>query len=142
MNREIKFRAWDPQDECMFYQEGCYESDEFAFSFTPDGIELSVIDEKWESSEYFRIVGNAKFMQFTGLKDKNGVEIYEDDIAIVTRVEQCDTDTQKEIVVIGSPEYLELSGWDTGGPENVWVVTEKEVIGNIHQNPELMELEK
>ena len=59
MNREIKFRAWSPNGKC----EGrCLEE------IIDRGFGLPVTSNE------------TKIMQYTGLKDKNGKEIYERDI--------------------------------------------------------------
>lgn len=65
--RDIKFRAWWPEDKIMTYV--------FSVDFAQGGILVG--DGCWHQE----LIGEkCKLMQYTGLDDKNGKEIYEGDI--------------------------------------------------------------
>ncbi len=80
--------------------------------------------------------------QYTGLKDKNGKKIFENDVVKVTdsadELLGCGSDTG-----IGRVEFYDGFWYVDGGPHNSLYALNNygyiEVIGNIHDNPELVE---
>ena len=138
--RELKFRAWDRWLNKMVYQHDMnvpLENKEYLFSLNEEGVELMQYDEDY--SAY--ITRDANIMQYTGIKDCNGKEIYEDDIVKV-----------KERIAgedfIGKVIYDKTEGcyWIMQGDKNNCFKTtfnfetyEHYVIGNIYENPELLD---
>lgn len=121
--REIKFRAWDTMRKCFI------NNSEFGGMINPtDG---------GNKTTQLRYVDKVKLMQFTGLLDKSGKEIYEGDIV---RYEDVEGDGNIESSI--GKVY-----WNTN--DAMWKVdesdlneplyeTEWEIIGNIYENPELI----
>ena len=122
--REIKFRAWDKSEKKMI------DSSEFiVWDLLCDFHESNFKDD------------NYIFIQYTGLKDKNGVEMYFEDIAKATFCCAVCFDNEPH-ELIGHIDQLDSGEWvlDYGhGSISLDALEDIEVIGNIHQHPELME---
>ena len=131
--REIKFRAWDPKEKEMVQVRA--------------PMVLEMYDDAWcvveygdEHDCYLNLLASKCgdiLMQYTGLKDKNGVEIYEGDVV-------------RDHVGTGTVKYSnENAGFRVsyGDGKAKWFYdyTLKgeresiEVIGNMYKNPELLE---
>jgi hypothetical protein len=106
MTRPIKFRAWDGKKIVPVYS---VEFESGAYGTGPTG-------ERYDT-----------LMQFTGLLDKNGKEIYEGDV-VVGRGRPCEVEYDG-----GGFTPFAIPAWEcTLEPSEV------EVIGNIYENPNLI----
>ena len=124
MSREIKFRVWikewaEDRGEMFNYCFPVGDWDTWMISFD---------DGKTYDGNF--IVGeDIEIMQYTGLKDKNGVEIYEGDIL---------GDTVRQVVEWEEPNSCTCCDQCTGWNVDIHSLTNLEVIGNIYENPELL----
>lgn len=124
MNREIKFRAWDNVDKMMYVnlQNGIHFEDGSVYAFQ------DFIDNK----------GYHEFnlMQFTGLQDKNGKDIYEGDLI--------SEEGSKPYEVVWQYHSVQWIMQYTGEGRTYrhmaydYAQQQYEVIGNIYENPELL----
>ena len=135
MKREIKFRAWN--GEHMFRIEGLRW---ILFSSPEEGKGVRV-DENgqndWRTLELDK--ESCALMQYTGLKDKNGKEIYESDI--VKSITGFAASSPGEVGVIKWYSYPPGFGVKWAYISNCRLeekfLEDIEVIGNIYENPEL-----
>lgn len=129
MNREIKFRIWD--ERCMVYakKDGKY---------TIPGANIFIDLEGQIFEMYYDEYYPLKLMQYTGLKDKNGTEIYEGDI-IKYSWESEQSEGHDLITIVEWDD--ENSGFDplTKGREWRTDLFGIEILGNIYENPEFLE---
>ena len=129
MSRKIKFRAWSYEDEKMYYSPEMHDWDGFDAWLRLD-CEDNDIGE-----------GSVKLMQYTGLKDKNGKEIYEGDI--VKYRYRYDKKTEKEEYeneVMWNDEFAGFEPFVIYDNDCCYYVDLKTVaiFGNIYENPELV----
>lgn len=127
MERVIKFRAWNEDDKEMY-------DDVFLSQKIPEGQKgflkgLGLNEHIQDASKSFIL------MQFTGLTDKNGVEIYEGDIVQVRTF-------LGEIQGTYTVEYKlnAFNYYAPGKPEQALYFAQNlvEVVGNKFENPELL----
>jgi len=116
--REIKFRAWDTKEK-----------------------EMIDLEPNMSYGDY----RNFELMQYTGLKDKKGKEIYEGDIL---RYNYFGRDKRKKVnyeyttvkwdtTYTGFSPFSEIWGYGLARFDDFY---EWEVIGNIYENPELLKV--
>lgn len=131
MSRKLKFRAWDKVAENMFI---IFDANEQTEWFLP----------KWKD--------RYEVMQYTGLKDKNGKEIYEGDICRVSSEEYysnnyfiTEDDWTMTMYIDFSYGSFQLREKEDRHMAIYFIETDDmdiEIIGNIYENPELMEDDK
>ena len=129
MSRVLKFRAWDGKQ--MLTEEN--------FGFVVSDYDSIIKLDEYGWTEH----GVDCVEQYTGLKDKNGKEIYEGDIVEEDiEVGDDDIDGEYRYQVVWDEETLCWSLSPNYGAihKDLWETNlSREVIGNIHENPELLE---
>lgn len=132
MSRDIKFRVKVTWCDSVWLASVDYmKSDGFGGWYGLAFININ----SWESAQVeFHTDADDVLMQYTGLKDKNGVEIYEGDILWLG-------DAGSIVQILWSDFKLRLK-WvnPMGASDNIYAWKDDlEVIGNIYENPELLE---
>lgn len=120
MSREIKFRAWSKEEKTM-----CTK-----FYDSPYALEIGVINEYLKQPDYLK---EYEYMQYIGVPDKSGKEIYEKDIVLIDGedeyfVVEWDNDTAKFVM---NSETLTVDF------DNYWGY-QVEVVGNVYENADLL----
>jgi len=138
--REIKFRAWDKEVGMMHPLD--------------KSINLEMLQEGIISHDGNETFIDCVYMQYTGLKDKRGKEIYEGDILATSNDGKDGADKwgkkDNGFTIVQWNDFCDSWtgsewNWDkpdkengTGGVESIYDISYCEVIGNIYENPELL----
>jgi hypothetical protein len=116
--REIKFRAWSNHEQVMYHSVGFTDSD---------------CGRSVRAEEYMvgggELVLDPVLMQFTGMKDAKGKEIYEGDVLRKTGFSPFEIKWRRDGFDLWQYSHDRLDPAEAGF----------EVIGNIYENPELMQ---
>lgn len=131
--REIKFRAY-------WHDQGKMDDNPYGDEFISEGTPVNGLFKGWPFGD-----GTATLMQYTGLKDKNGKEIYEGDI--VKLHNEYDNSTTHSIKYYAEDSDYPAFDLDPVLEAEVnglsWAVCasqyEIEVVGNIYENEELLD---
>lgn len=116
-NSQFNFRAWDSKRREMVYFD----------------LELCNAES---TSWYDEQIKGSPLMQYTGLKDGNGKEIYEDDVVRFSR---------GGIIMLGKVKRFKDGRYFVYKDENNYLELLDnyiEIIGDIYENPELLDKEK
>lgn len=127
-----KFRAYFNRYKRMIYSIGVVNENTVLVDFNGDG-----------NLETIFLTNDISLMQFTGLKDKNGNEIYEGDVCRWTDPELFDGEIISDVFIARyNDEYLKWIGENNNSHDDLYDFTDDrqlELIGNIYENPKLLD---
>lgn len=137
MARPLKFRAWNDGEMVT------------GVGLDPDCIPYKIPDGV-ESSDNFDYYPEAEIMQYTGITDRHGVEIYEGDIIEASLLGDGKSHGYKDEVQFRGKGIIDIEpvhlivNFKDGNRDNFYIYEailhrETEVIGNIYSNPELLD---
>jgi hypothetical protein len=115
MGREIKFKAWNPTLKLMFTDRG--NNKDYVFGAMQG-----------------KNVGMP--LQYTGLKDKDGKEIYEGDIV---ELKEYGSFRQRKVVFFAGGGFVMNKAGNPTQPGVSILGYKLEVVGNVYENPEFLE---
>ena len=143
MTREIKVRAWDKENDRMLFPD---DTDDILFEITIDGIktiDMNGNEDPYAGLPYLDTV----IMQYTDIKSTQGVEIYDGDV-----IYACDFNSLRtgghapDNHVTGKVVFENGMYMVENAEEDCWLLAdiiynddEAEIIGNIYENPELIQ---
>ncbi len=157
--REIKFRAWDKFDKMLYSTKdliiipSAFNPLDFSYDHYGRISFYKNKDKTWHKS----ITGHSGIlMQYTGLKDKNGKEIYGGDIV---KCSISKTQRYKGVIEYAKGYFFIQTFWYCFKPMGRWDLQKaplsgktnnkiniqediEKIIGNIYENPELLKEEK
>jgi len=136
--REIKFRAWNSDDNEMYFPD--------TYSISPTFKKLCPLIKCKDGNRAYKMY---ELMQFTGLKDKNGADIYEGDICEVCYYNHSSKTTKIIQEVIFEHGCFSLRAKNNLGLEledsrlyvplyYSYAPNKINIIGNIHENKDLL----
>jgi uncharacterized phage protein (TIGR01671 family) len=138
--KEILFRAWDDEIEAFVYSNQNFE--DYWFEFDKGKLKAFAI-HGMTAGDYYNppepdCVDLEEPQQYTGLRDKNGVRIFEGDIVAASIYR----DEEPQVLEVEFRNGAFVIDYEDADSDVVNVgdfVGTLEIIGNIFENPELLE---